>query len=256
MERSIKEIKKLFDGVFGGLKLDILSYETAFSWVSNELNNIPICLGNRYKNLERVELITPNRLMLGRNNSRSMSGEFKIQQPTRLMKQLELVFEAWWKVWASEKILDFVPQPPKWTKNSGQVSAGDIVLFPKDTTDGNFDVVWKLGRVNMVMKSKDGKIRKLRIEYKNENESVFRKTDRAAREVAVLHHEGDVVLVEQLNAAAKSANLMMIQRSPLVHPWPQCQTYHFDQLSSFRLCVCGAPTCWDTLQEAKESGCL
>ena len=52
VERSVQEVKKLFDAVFSGLKLDIMSFETNFAWVSNELNNLPICYSSRYKSLE------------------------------------------------------------------------------------------------------------------------------------------------------------------------------------------------------------
>ena len=66
VERSIREIKKLFFSVYRGIKLDVLGFETAFAWVSNELNNLPICLGSRYKGIDNLDLITPNRLIQGR----------------------------------------------------------------------------------------------------------------------------------------------------------------------------------------------
>jgi hypothetical protein len=37
VERRIREVQKLFDAVYKGVKLDILGFETAFAWVSNEL---------------------------------------------------------------------------------------------------------------------------------------------------------------------------------------------------------------------------
>ena len=47
VERSIREVKKLFDTVYRGVKMDIMGYETCFAWISNELNNLPLCLGSK-----------------------------------------------------------------------------------------------------------------------------------------------------------------------------------------------------------------
>jgi hypothetical protein len=57
VERSIQEIKKLFDAVFSSTKykLDILSYESSFAFISNDLNNMPLCLGSNFKDLSELE---------------------------------------------------------------------------------------------------------------------------------------------------------------------------------------------------------
>ena len=67
------------------------------------------------------------------------------------------------------------------------------------------DPVWRLGRVTATELSADGLVRVAEIEYKNNDESVLRKTRRAVRRIAVLHHEGDLELVDQLNEASKKA---------------------------------------------------
>jgi hypothetical protein len=64
-ERSIREVKKLFDTVYRGVKMDIMGYETCFAWISNELNNLPLCLGSKYRDLGSLDLLTPNRLIHG-----------------------------------------------------------------------------------------------------------------------------------------------------------------------------------------------
>ena len=58
----------------------------------------------------------------------------------------------------------------------------------------------------------DGKVRDITIEYKNLGESVFRTTHRAARSVAVLHKEGDLDLMQELNAASKEANKAFMKK--------------------------------------------
>ncbi len=208
VERSILEVKRLFNQIYKGLKLDVLSYETAFAFISNELNCFPICIGSRTAKLDQIDLITPARLIHGRNNKRSLSGQVQLSVPSRLIKQIDLVTEAWWEVWKTERILDLIPQPPKWRRSSGSVEVGDLVIFLKtDKEKALGGPVWRLGRVVSVEVSADNVIRVVNIEYKNQNESVFRQTRRSARKVAVVHHEGELELVDQLNEAARIQNI-------------------------------------------------
>ena len=214
VERSIKEVKRLFNLIYGGLKLDIMTYKTAFAFISNKLNNFPICLGSRMSNLEHSDLITPSRLLLGRNNSRALSGYARIPGPLRLMNQLESVERSWWEIWKDERLLEYIPQTRKWRSGSGIFQVGDIVIFLKANKDQTFGTpVWKMGRIKEVEVSKDGVIRTVVIEYKNSTESIFRTTRRSARKVAVLHREGDLELVEELNEASRRAQIQFLLRS-------------------------------------------
>ena len=77
-----------------------------------------------------------------------------------------------------------------------------------------------------------------KIEYKNSNETTFRNTERAVREVAVIHHESEVCLIEELNAAAKCSNTLFCQRSSYVTSLGDCQMHHNDLLSSLDLDCC------------------
>ena len=83
VERCIKEIKSLLSRVYQGLKLDILSHETCFNWIASELNNMPICIMSRTESLEYTDIITPSRILLGRNNRRALSGYARINSPSR-----------------------------------------------------------------------------------------------------------------------------------------------------------------------------
>ena len=208
VERSIRDIKSLLDRVYSGLKLDLISYETCFAWISNEMNCFPICIGTRTSNLDHIDLITPSRLLLGRNNRRSLGGYVKMATPSRIMEQMDKVYKSWWNVWKNEKIVDYIPQSPTWKTTSGQPTVGDIVIFLKMETEASFgEPVWRIGRVEEVEYSVDGVIRTVVISYKNSNEKVFRSTRRSIRKIAILHHEGDLELVEQLNAASRVAGI-------------------------------------------------
>ena len=181
-ERSIKEVKKLFDQLFSHLKLDILSYETAFFFIANELNCLPISLAQNSKteNLEDLDIITPSRLLIGRNNKRALSGFARIDKPSRLMKQLDSVYESWWTVWLKQKLSNFIPRSKKWPRNVGSVKVGDIVVFLRLDRDQSFGTpIWKLGKVCSTHESKDGQVTQVTLTYKNPNEKVCRTVRRS-----------------------------------------------------------------------------
>jgi len=208
VERSIKEIKNLLNKVYKGLKLDILSTETCFAWIASELNNLPICIGSRVENLDHVDLITPSRLILGRNNRRALSGYARISTPSRLIEQMDRVFDVWWNVWKNEKLVDFIPQPSKWKRTNEQLKEGDIVVFLKSDAEHRLgDPVWRIARVLVVDVSEDGLSRTATLEYRNLGEKTFRKTRRSVRTVVVVHRENDLDLYQVLEQAAQGASL-------------------------------------------------
>ena len=211
VERSIKEVKKLFNQMYSSLKLDIMAYETAFQWISSELNNFPIALGSKTSNLDNLDLLTPSRLILGRNNRRALSGQVKVEVPSRLVKQNSEVEEAWWKVWSTEKLQEFIPRSSKWSKSSDPVDVGDIVVFLKTAKESVLgEPVWRLGRVMTAEPDKDGIVRKVEVQYRNDGEKVFRTVTKSVRQLCVLHHEGDLELVDILNEASKQSTISFL----------------------------------------------
>ena len=213
VERAVQSVKKIFYQVFKGLKMDLFAYETAFCFVANELNSLPICLGSKSEGLEHTDLITANRLILGRNNKRAPLGYPRIQSASRQVEQMDQLHKAWWNVWRNERIVDHIPKPSKWTANSRAPEMEDIVVFLKHDKEATLgDTLWKLGRIVEVVGSEgDGKVRSVRIEYKNPNEEVFRTTYRSVRKIAILFKEGDIELTDVLNEAARSGDQLFIQ---------------------------------------------
>ena len=209
VERSIREVKGLFTQMYKGLKLDILAYETAFAWISSELNNFPQCMGSRTSHLDKLDIITPARLIQGRNNRRCMSGPVTISTPSRLMNQIRETERAWWKVWTLQRLAEFIPKPRQWLEDGGAVGVGDVVLMlrrPKDMAVG--DPIWKIGRVTGLSEGRDGRSREARVEYRNASEATFRETTVGVRQLVVLHHESELELVDVLNEAAVTNNII------------------------------------------------
>ena len=209
VERSIREIKKLLATMFKGLKLDLLKLETAVMWACNELNSLPVCLGNRYRDLENLDVITPARLLMGRNNQRAAGQLPQGPRPTRIARQIAEIEAAWWQIWASQKIADFVPKAAKWEHGNPDIQVGDIVVFVKDRNEIG-GLTWRLGRIVSVEEGRDKITRRVTIEYKLEGETVFRTTRRSVRDVAILQREGDLDLPGVLSEAQRQASVSFL----------------------------------------------
>ena len=193
VERSIREIRRLFNKMFKGLKLHLLAYETAFAYCCNALNNLPIALGSRTDHLGHRDVLTPNRLLMGRNNKRSPDSITQVPSNSRLAEQLEEVERSWWKLWAEEKLVDFVPQPAKWPRTNNNLAVGMVVIFPMAKPKAPLgELIWKYGKIAEILPSSDGLARRIKITYQNYKEEVWRFVTRGAREVAVIHAEDDL----------------------------------------------------------------
>ena len=217
VERSIRSIQELFKQVFDGVRMDILALETAFCWVSSQLNDFPICIGNRTAHLDNVDLITPSRLILGRSSTRAAGGYARISPPTQMIESMDQIFRSWWRTWEREKLSDYIPQASKWRSSDPDVRVNDIVMILKNPDEVKLgDPVWRLARVIEVETShRDGKVRVAICEYKNNSETVFRTTRRSVRKMAVVHHEEELDLVQKLNRASETADLHF-SSSPIV----------------------------------------
>ena len=203
VERSIKEIKRLLDNTFKGLKLHLLAFETALAFCCNQLNNLPVCLGSKVDHLGHRDVLTPNRLILGRNNKRSPSSITQVPSNSRLAEQLEAIEKAWWKMWEAERLVDFVPQPAKWPRTNNCVSVGSIVIFPMAKPKSPIgEVIWKYGKVAEVFPSHDGLVRKVKLSYQNYKEEVWRSVVHGAREIAVIHDEENLEFFKSLREVA------------------------------------------------------
>ena len=51
-----------------------MQWETIAAITANSINDLPLAFGDAKGDLDNLDLITPNRLLLGRNNDRSPIG--------------------------------------------------------------------------------------------------------------------------------------------------------------------------------------
>ena len=203
VERKIKEINKSIEKSINNQRLSILQWETLSSAIANQINNLPLAIGDVTGDLECLDLITPNRLLLGRNNERSLDGLVLCDDPSKIMRENEKVFDAWFETW----LLVHVPKLMKQHKwfDSDSVAVGDIVLFTK--VDSVLKNRYMYGLIKELELGKDSLPRKARVRYRNANEDVFRETYRSVRGLVKILNVEDSDLLSELGLIAKNIDL-------------------------------------------------
>ena len=68
VERKIRHIKESLEKNLQNERLSIIQWETVSAEIGNAINDLPIALGNIVSYYENMDLITPNRLRLRKNN--------------------------------------------------------------------------------------------------------------------------------------------------------------------------------------------
>ena len=180
-------------------RLSVIEWETLCAEIGNSVNNLPVVIGNETEDLENLDLITPNRLRLGRNNSRSPIGVVEVSDRIDRILQLHSdIFDSWWEAWLTSAVPKLVAKP-KWFKNDEDIKVGDVVLFKR--TEGSLAGEYKYGMVDEVHRGTDNRIRSVVIRYKNANEEVERKTCRAVRSLIIVHRINEINIMEELGNA-------------------------------------------------------
>ena len=206
VERKIKAVRESVNKAVNLQRLSVLQWETLSAEIANSINNHPIAIGNETEDLECLDLITPNRLRLGRNNDRSPIGSLDISNGVdRILNLNSDIFNAWWEAWLVSALPKVVPQP-KWYKTDEHLKLGDIVLF-RESEGSIVAGRYKYGIVDEVQESADGRIRSATIRYRNATEDFDRTTNRAVRSLVVIHRVDELDLMEELGKPMCNASV-------------------------------------------------
>ena len=167
VERKIKQIKESLEKSLINERLSAMQWETMVSQIANSINNLPIGLRNKVTDLECADLLTPNRLKLGRNNDRGPVGPMVVTDNVgKFMKENEQIFSSWYDTW----LISYVPtlmHHPKWFKDDTHLQEGDVILFLKD--EGHVKGVYQYGMIHEIKRGRDDKVRKVVVKYRNHN---------------------------------------------------------------------------------------
>lgn len=117
VERKIKHVQESFLKATEKQRLSVLQWETLADQVANSVNNQPIATGNIVEEVENLDILTPNRLLLGRNNERSPTGNLQTTgDALKLIKANSDIFKLWFESWLISYVPTLVRQP-KWFKS-------------------------------------------------------------------------------------------------------------------------------------------
>jgi 3-deoxy-D-manno-octulosonic-acid transferase len=83
---------------------------------------------------------------------------------------------------------------------------GDIVLFLKQ--ESSISSNYQYGVVDNVEAGRDGKVRKIKLRYRNHNENVDRFTNRSTRSVVVIHRIDETNIMEEVGEVSRMVELL------------------------------------------------
>ena len=119
------------------------------------INDLPIAKCSRSNVSDPLwDIITPNRLILGRNNNRTIEGWMSLAKGAdleHLMRKNEAILNTWYSIF-TQRLHHLIPRPEKWGKTD-PIKIGDVVLFLFSETPGLKSDQWKLGIVKAIPKS-------------------------------------------------------------------------------------------------------
>ena len=131
VESKIQEVKKSIEKTMLNQRLFVHSVGDLCSRDTNKVNDLPLAIGNFVSDFETIDLITPNRLKLGRNNDRSPNGCVKITSDSKkILETNQNIFNAWFENW----LLSHEPNimhHTKWFRTESDLKEGDVALFLK-----------------------------------------------------------------------------------------------------------------------------
>ena len=157
----------------------ILEWETTFSRIASQVDDLPIARGSASAASDLGwEIITPNRLKLGRNTHRNLEGPVVLDNnPATQLERNRLIFSKWYRIFL-ERIPLFIPTADKVAGRDVQV--GDVVLFIFQDSNIPGMETWKLARVISLISA-----RSVLLEYANAGGG--RKTlQRSVRQVSLV----------------------------------------------------------------------
>ena len=156
-ERLIKSMRRTLTAICVELTLNDEILETAFVEVERILNNRPIV--PLISNDTNQIALTPNDLLLLRNNTGLEFKESVISRYTTQWRRANYIVDVFWKRWITEYLPTLLNRQ-KWIYKERNFKKGDIVLIITDAIPRN---EWLLGVITECTTDEDGLVRTVEI---------------------------------------------------------------------------------------------
>ena len=173
-ERLIKGVKLCLKRNVGKSRLSYDELQTIVSEIEGVLNSRPLTY--LYSN-ELEEPLTPSQLVIGKRllnmpEYTSEEEDFSNETPIDARKReqyLSKVMAHYWRRWKREYLVDLREyQRMQWrTRHRPEISKGDVVTIENENNRNK--LLWKLGKVEELIKGRDNVIRGARVRLANGN---------------------------------------------------------------------------------------
>ena len=121
-------------------------YKTLFSRL-RIIADCQCCNGNIVEEVENLDILTPNRLILGRNNERCPTGNFDVtNDPRKIILANSDIFKTWFECWLISYVPTLIKQP-KWFNSDRDIKLGDVIIFLKRSKE--FEKQYQYGLLNL-----------------------------------------------------------------------------------------------------------
>ena len=199
VERRIRSIRELLEktGKKTTHPMTSIQWETTFAKISSALNDLPLAHGDSSNTTNLgFEILSPNRLLIGRNNYRSLEGvgiDLKNSLiPTEILDRNREITAFWYQEFL-DNIHMLMLKPNKFLSSSAPPTVNSIVLFT--LLDGLYskqETCWKLGKVLEVEE------RRVRISYVTRipkiGNPIMAEVFRNFRDVSVIYSVNDILI--------------------------------------------------------------
>ena len=150
-----------------------------FARIASQVDDLPIARGSATAATDLGwEIITPNRLKLGRNAHRNLEGPVVLDNnPASQLERSRLIFSKWYKIFL-ERLPLLIPTIDK--EEGREVRVGDLVLFVFQDSNIPGMETWKIARVVAKVSA-----RTVMLEYSNAGGGL-RTLQRSIRQVSLI----------------------------------------------------------------------
>ena len=173
-EKKTREIKALITKLLENEGIPRLQWNALASERANTINDLPLALGNIASQFENMDLLTPNRLHLTRNNDQSSVGPMMV---TNNPKKFLFINEKLFYMLVIQNVgyvgyfsCTETHDHPKWFQTDKDVKVENVVLFLKQ--DNQLSSTYQYGMISELSSSSDDKIRKATVRYRKSTEAV------------------------------------------------------------------------------------
>ena len=188
VESKIKVVRHMLQSLSDTAELvnTLLGWETMFLRIADQLDNLPIARGSSRAPTDLGwEVITPNRLKLGRNNFRQLEGTIILSNaPQSQLERNRLIQERWYDLFV-QRIHLLIPKAER--VDTDTLQPDDVVLFVFQDPGIPKMWVWRLGIIVSQVSRTTYEIR-----YVSQVGSPPRTIMRDARHISLIHKVDEI----------------------------------------------------------------